>query len=497
MAAAALLGAAGPAAADQAGPPVPSPRGLRGMWIASVENIDWPAAPGLSAERLRSDYLAHLDRAVTLGLNAVFVQIRPTADAFWPSPYEPWSEWLTGTQGQDPGWDPLAFLVEAAHDRALAFHAWFNPYRVSNRADLTTLVPTHPARLHPEWTLTYGGRRYYDPGRPEVRRFVQRAVLDAVERYEVDGVHLDDYFYPYPVAGQDFPDDASFAAYGATFTDRAAWRRHNVDTLIAELGDQVRTVRPEAAFGVSPFGVWRNAGSDPEGSATTALQSYDALHADTLHWVRSGWLDYVAPQLYWPIGFAAADYEVLARWWAERTAGTGTELWIGEAVHRVGQPGQSAPWQDPQELSRHLALDATLPQITGTLLFSATQVAADRLGAVGLLAADHWAQPALPPVLPRLAAAPGPARPVVRVTGSGPDGLRLDLLGGADGTPFAFAVHRHAAPQTGAGLGPARTVAVVPGRIGRYTLPEPGEAWLHTVTAVDRAARESAPCPVA
>ncbi|GAA4981967.1 hypothetical protein GCM10025734_02710 [Kitasatospora paranensis] len=211
--------AAGPArAADASTSPAPAVAGpkaqLRGVWIASVVNIDWPSQAGLSAERLQTDFVGQLDRARARNMNAVFVQIRPTADAFWPSPYEPWSQWITGVQGEDPGWDPLEFMVRAAHERGLAFHAWFNPYRVSMQPDVTALVADHPARTHPEWTVSYGGKLYYNPGVPAARRFAQQAMLDAVRRYDVDGVHFDDYFYPYPVSGQDFPDDAAFAAYG-------------------------------------------------------------------------------------------------------------------------------------------------------------------------------------------------------------------------------------------------------------------------------------------
>ncbi|MDH6125455.1 uncharacterized lipoprotein YddW (UPF0748 family) [Kitasatospora sp. GP82] len=462
------------------------------MWIASVENIDWPASPGLSPDRLRADFLGHLDRAQAVGLNAVFVQIRPTADAFWPSRFEPWSQWLTGSQGKDPGWDPLGFMVEAAHGRGLAFHAWFNPYRVSMQPDPARLAADHPARLNPGWAVPYGGRLYYDPGVPAVRRFVQQAMMDAVVRYDIDGVHLDDYFYPYPVQGQDFPDAETFAAHGAGFTDRAAWRRHNVDLLVQELRDLVREARPEAAFGISPFGVWRNARSDPAGSDTTAFESYDGLYADTRAWIRNGWLDYVAPQLYWPIGFAAADYRTLAPWWAAQTEGSDTQLWIGQAVFRVGDPGQPAPWQDQSELSRHLTLNATLPQIGGDILFSAKDVWADRLGGVGRMAADHWRQPALGPVLPRLATAPAPGRPVVRLVLDGRDGPRLTFHSGVGSPPFQYAVYRYASPPGPAPEpAPDRLITIVPAAIGRLTLADASEAACLAVTAVDRANRES------
>ncbi|NJP45884.1 glycoside hydrolase family 10 protein [Actinacidiphila epipremni] len=367
-------------------------RELRGMWIATVANTDWPSAPGLPPAQQRQELLDLLDLAVERRLNAVMFQVRPTADAFWPSPYEPWAAYLTGTQGCDPGWDPLGTAVREAHRRGLELHAWFNPYRVANSADPALLAPTHPARRHPEWTVTYGGKLYYNPGLPEVRRFVQDAMLDAVRRYPVDAVHWDDYFYPYPVAGQVFDDDAAYAAYGAGFPDRDAWRRHNTDLLVRETAARIKAIRPGTQFGISPFGVWRNAANDPLGSATTAgVQTYDDLHADTRGWVKRGWIDYIVPQVYWNIGFAAADYATLVPWWSDVVRGTGVNLYIGEALYKAGDPTQPAPWQDPRELLRHLDLCAHYPEVRGNVYFSASQVAADPLGAMTLVQ-DRYAQ---------------------------------------------------------------------------------------------------------
>ena len=382
-----------PAAAAAAPPPGrPRPhRQMRGMWIATVVNTNWPSAPGLSPDQQRQELLDLLDLAVERRFNAVMFQVRPTADAFWPSPYEPWSQYLTGTQGQDPGWDPLGTAVHEAHRRGLELHAWFNPYRVSMSTDVSKLLPTHPARLHPEWVVPYGGKLYYNPGIPEVRRFVEDAILDAVRRYPLDAVHWDDYFYPYPVAGQTFDDDAAWAEYGGGFTDRDAWRRHNCDLLVLETAAGIKAVRPTTKFGISPFGVWRNQATDPAGSATTAgVQTYDDLHADTRGWVKKGWLDYICPQVYWNIGFAAADYGVLVPWWSDVVTGTRVQLYIGEAVYKVGAAGQPAAWQDPAELSRHMDFDADYPQVRGNVWYSAKEVAADPLGAMTQVVADHY-----------------------------------------------------------------------------------------------------------
>ncbi|MFI0239442.1 glycoside hydrolase family 10 protein [Streptomyces sp. NPDC016845] len=364
---------------------------MRGMWLATVANRDWPSRPGLTADQQRAELLAHLDTAVRRKLNAVIFQVRPTADALWPSPHEPWSQVLTGVQGQDPGWDPLGTAVREAHRRGLGLHAWFNPYRVANHTDPSRLVETHPARVHPDWVVPYGGKLYYNPGLPEVRRFVQEAMLDAVGKYDIDAVHFDDYFYPYPVAGQTFDDDAAYAKYGGGFADRAAWRRDNIDRLVHEMAGRIKRTRRGTRFGISPFGVWRNRATDPEGSDTTAgVQTYDDLHADTRKWVREGWIDHVVPQVYWNLGFPAADYAKLVPWWAETVRGTGVDLYIGEALYKAGDPAQPAAWQDPAELSRHLTFAGQFPETRGHVYFSAKEVAQDRIGAMARAVADHY-----------------------------------------------------------------------------------------------------------
>ncbi|MGW1433323.1 glycoside hydrolase family 10 protein [Streptomyces sp. NPDC002431] len=373
-------------------------RELRGMWVATVANLDWPSKTGLSASAQKAELIAYLDKAVELRLNTVVLQVRPTADALWPSPYEPWAQYLTGVQGKDPGWDPLGTAVAEAHRRGLELHAWFNPYRVANHTDPSRLAATHPARLHPDWVLPYGGKLYYNPGLPEVRRFVQDAMLDAVRRYDIDAVHWDDYFYPYPVAGQVFDDDAAYAKYGAGFPDKAAWRRDNTDRLVRETAERIKEIKKSVQFGISPFGVWRNASTDPLGSDTKAgVQTYDDLHADTRGWIRKGWIDYICPQIYWNIGFAAADYAKLLTWWNETVRGTGVDLFVGEALYKAGDPAQPAAWQDPAELSRHLDLAADRDQVRGHVFFSGKDVVNDRIGAMARVVGDHYRNRTRPP----------------------------------------------------------------------------------------------------
>ncbi len=375
---------------------------MRGVWVATVANRDWPSRAGLSAADQRAELLAHLDKAVESGLNTVVFQVRPTADALWPSPYEPWSQYLTGTQGKDPGWDPLGTAVEEAHARGLELHAWFNPYRISNQADPTKLISSHPARRHPEWVVTYGGKLYYNPGLPAVRAFVQKAILDAVKKYPLDAVHFDDYFYPYPVAGQTFDDDAAFDEYGGGFSNRADWRRDNIDRLVLETAARIKRIRPTTQFGISPFGVWRNAATDPLGSDTRAgVQSYDDNYADTRKWVQKGWIDYLVPQLYWlaqPLDQQVpANYSVLVPWWSEVARHSRTKLYIGEALYKAGDPAQPKQWQDPAELSRHLTLAAEHPEVKGHVFFAAKEVGADPIGAMARVVADHYQRPAKVP----------------------------------------------------------------------------------------------------
>ncbi|MEW1549080.1 glycoside hydrolase family 10 protein [Streptomyces tsukubensis] len=392
------LATAGDAAAVPGGAVAPAAGGraadspeFRGMWLATITNRDWPSRSGLTADQQRAELIARLDTAVDRRLNAVVFQVRPAADAFWPSPYEPWSQYLTGVQGRDPGWDPLGTAVTEAHRRGLALHAWFNPYRVATHTDPTRLAAGHPARSNPDWVLPYGGKLYYNPGVPEVRAFVQNAMIDAVRRYDIDGVHFDDYFYPYPVAGQTFGDEAAFARYGSGFASKAAWRRDNIDRLVREMSERIKETRAGVAFGISPFAVWRNASTDPRGSDTRGgIQTYDDLHADTRTWVKEGWIDYVVPQIYWNIGFAAADYAKLVPWWNTLVKGTGVDLYIGEALYKAGDPAQGAPWQDPAELSRHLTLAGEYGQVRGHCFFSAKEVGADRIGAMARVVADHY-----------------------------------------------------------------------------------------------------------
>jgi uncharacterized lipoprotein YddW (UPF0748 family) len=501
--------------------PATPKRQLRAMWIASVVNIDWPSkASWASADRIKAqqdEYRGWLDLAQRLHHNAVIVQVRPTADAFWPSPYEPWSEYLTGVRGQDPGWDPLAFLVAESHKRNLEFHAWFNPYRISMPdgagPDISKLAPNHPVREHPDWAVAYpvnaaGSRLYYNPGIPAVREFVETAMMDAVRRYDIDGVHFDDYFYPYPAAGQDFPDDATFATYGAGFTTKADWRRHNIDLLVQEFGQKIKAVKPWVKFGISPFGIWRNKASDPLGSDTNGTQSYEANFADTRKWVKEEWIDYILPQIYWHIGLAVADYAKLVPWWSDVVTGTHVQLYIGQADYKIGLTGQPAAWFDPTEMSKHLTFNEGY-QVSGNVHFSAKDVKANRLGATDIYASEHYSRPALVPTMAQL-----PAKQLLfplitqarRDASSGATTLHWrSLLDGVGplGSAASYAIYRFdgiTLPDACGFADATHLLATVRatgegGQVYVDSTAEPGQHYTYAVTAVDRLWNESSPSP--
>ena len=371
---------------------------MRAVWVATVSNIDWPTATGEPIAEQQQQFITILDKVQQMHMNTVVVQVRPSADALYPSKLFPWSQYLTGVQGQDPGYDPLAFMIKEAHARNIQFQAWFNPYRISLQSDITKLAPNNPARLHPDWVIKYGTQLYFNPGIPAVREYITKGIMEVVNKYDVDGIHFDDYFYPYPVAGQTFADQATFQQYGQGFSNIGDWRRNNVNQLVKGVHDAIKAVKPYVSFGISPFGVWRNQSTDPTGSATTAgAQDYDDLYADTRTWIKHNWIDYITPQIYWNIGFAPAAYDVLVPWWAHEVEGTHVQLYIGMAVYKIGLAGQPAAWQDPNQMPDQLAFDAKYPEVQGNMYFSMKELFQNPLGFTDDLSNNIYKQPALVP----------------------------------------------------------------------------------------------------
>ncbi|MEV8638382.1 family 10 glycosylhydrolase [Streptosporangium sp. NPDC051023] len=461
-------------------------REMRGVWIATVKNIDWPSRTGLPIARQQAEYVKLLDNAVKRRFNAVFFQVRPASDAFYKSSLEPWSEYLTGTAGKDPGWDPLPFLITEAHRRGLEFHAWFNPYRAAFEGGPEGLPAGHPARRHPGWIVKHEGKIYYNPGLPEVRDHVTAVVKDVVQRYDVDGVHFDDYFYPYPGAGTKFADDAAFRKYGKG-QKRADWRRANVNELIAQVDAAVHGVKPYIKFGVSPFGIWRNKSEDPTGSATGGMSAYDSIYADARHWIKKGTVDYVVPQLYWPRGFKAADYDVLMPWWANEVKGTGVDLYIGQGLYRVGATDTPA-WTKPGELASHLAQNRKYEEVRGDVYFDAKQLLTNPLGALDRIVEKYYSRPALLPLIKGLDGG-APAVPADLKVQDGTIGWKSSA--GAR----SYAVYRIASGEADkcATADARNLVAVVPAVDGeRQTFTATG-AGTYLVTALDRLDNESEP----
>lgn len=396
--------------------PIPPKREFRGAWVATVTNIDFPSLPGLSQDRFTEEWIRTLDFLEDAGFNAVLAQIRPSGDAFYNSKISPWSRYLTGKQGVAPGWDfdPLDFMIAEAHKRNMEFHAWLNPYRASMDTMTMTLSNMHPYKHHPEWFLSYGGKMYFNPALPEVRNYITEIVLEIVMEYDVDAIHFDDYFYPYPAGAELFPDSQDFEKYGYGFYSIDDWRRHNVDMLISQVSQMIKVSAPAVKFGISPFGVWRNASKDPQlGSATRAgINTYDDLYADVRGWLEKGWIDYVAPQLYWNIGFAIADYEVLLKWWQGNCFNR--NLYAGHAAYKINNSPEPA-WKNPGEIPGQIRMNRSTPGVQGSIFYNTNSLIKNPLHVIDSLKNTYYTAPALLPEMPYLnipsAAAPELSKP--------------------------------------------------------------------------------------
>ena len=405
----ALFLATGVGAQIQQQSPYPK-REFRGAWIQAVNG----QFRGIPTEKLKQTLIDQLNSLQGAGINAIIFQVRPEADALYASQLEPWSRFLTGVQGQAPSpyWDPMQFMIDECHKRGMEFHAWINPYRVKTSLK-SELSANHLYNIHPEWFVTYNNQLFFDPALPESRRHICMVVADIVSRYDVDAIHMDDYFYPYPAKGMDFPDDASFARYGGGFTNRADWRRSNVNILIQKIHETIRGLKPWVKFGISPFGIYRNEKNDPLGSKTNGLQNYDDLYADVLLWARNGWVDYNIPQIYWQIGHPAADYETLVKWWAKNTENR--PLYISQSVMNTIQ---NADPKNPSmnQLPRKMALERAYQTIGGSCQWPASAVVENAGKYRDALVQEYHKYPALVPVFDFMDdKAPGKVRKVKKV----------------------------------------------------------------------------------
>ena len=372
---------------------------FRGVWIATVDNIDWPTRGNYNTDSQKAEFIKILDIHQRNGINAVVAQVRPATDAFYPSPYEPWSEWLTGKQGRPPFpyYDPLQFMIEETHKRGMEFHAWCNPYRAIFQLGKSSIAPTHITRIHPEWFLDYGDKRYFDPGNKEAQDFVVNVIRDIVSRYAVDAIHFDDYFYPYRITGKEFPDSKSYAQFNNGLS-KDDWRRSNVDSIISKLSRAIKEENKRCQFGISPFGIWRNQSQDAEGSLTQGGQTnYDDLYADILLWLKKDWIDYVAPQIYFEFNHPRAAFEVLLDWWSKHSYGK--HCYIGLGPYKSGS---NAAWKDKTQIPRQIEAILKTENVQGVIYFSSKSLTNNLSGWGDSLRLNYYKEASLPEPMPWL-----------------------------------------------------------------------------------------------
>jgi uncharacterized lipoprotein YddW (UPF0748 family) len=476
--------------ADSLTPP-PVTREFRGVWVASVNNLDWPSRSDLTTAEQQQELLAILNRAAALRMNAIVLQVRPVSDALYASRYEPWSRYLTGRQGRrpEPYWDPLEFAVAEAHKLGLELHAWFNPYRVSfGRESLP--ARNHVSQRHPRFVVRYGSYLWMDPGIPESRQYMIRAVLDVVRRYDVDGVHIDDYFYPYPEIDAarrtriEFPDQSTYAAYrrrGGKL-EKSDWRRNNVNVLVREFYAAVKGAKPWVKVGISPFGIWRP-GNPP--SIQAGIDQYDELYADVRKWLHEGSLDYLVPQLYWPINPPEQSYPVLLQWWVQENL-KGRHIWAGLPLHKLVLTGPRAMGSD--EIAEEIEITRATPGATGHVHFSA-RVLMENADNIADKLAYLYAEPALVPASTWLdsIAPPRPQVSLVTDSSSGEATIRF--------APADRQVIRHWILQSR--VDSVWMTAVLPGTEGTHILKDAESAAdIISVSAVDRAGNVSPPAVI-
>ena len=373
---------------------------FRGVWIATVVNIDWPKTAYDNVNKEKADYIATLETYKKLNYNAVIVQVRSVGDAFYPSELAPWSRFLTGKEGQAPTpyYDALAWMIEEAHNRGFEFHAWLNPYRATFDLNKNLLSPTHDVFKHPEWMIEYAGKIYYDPALPEVQAHLTKVVKEVVDKYDIDAIHFDDYFYPYTVPGKTFNDTASYRKYGAGLS-LADWRRANVSNFVHTISTTIKASKPWVQFGISPFGVWRNKSQDPKGSETQSTSNYDDLYADPVLWMDQKWIDYIMPQLYWSMNNPRASYSKLVKWWSENS--NNTALYIGHASYKIRGDADKS-WNFVNEIPTQIDYARSFKKVGGSAYFSAKWFTDKNFDIVRLLEENQYKYPALPAPVPNL-----------------------------------------------------------------------------------------------
>jgi len=465
-------------------------REFRGAWIQCVNG----QFQGLSTQTIQETLTYQLDELQKDGCNAIIFQVRPECDALYASNLEPWSRFLTGQQGKAPSpyWDPLQWMIEQCHARNMELHAWINPYRAKTKGT-TSVSVNHVVYQHPERCFDYDGQKILNPGIPENRDYICQVARDIVSRYDIDGIHMDDYFYPYPVSGMPIPDDQQFQQYSNGIADRGDWRRHNVNLFIKQFYETVHAVKPWVKVGISPFGIYRNKRSSEIGSQTNGLQNYDDLYADILLWVNNGWLDYCVPQVYWEIGNKAADYDTLVRWWAQYASAR--PLYIGEDIERTVKARHPQNPERHQQEAKQILRDQ-LPAIKGSVLWYA-KAAVDNVGGYGtMLRQQYWRNPALQPTMPFLdkkaPKKPRSVRPVWTADGyilfwTAPKGTKWDDVA------TRYVVYRFAPDEAINTESTSHIVAITNQTFLKLPYADGRQTYTYIVTALDRLQNESKP----
>lgn len=466
-------------------------REFRAAWVATVGNIDWPSQKGLSSDVQKEEFIFLLDQMKRNGMNAVIVQIRPAADAFFESPYENWTRYLSGKQGVPPSpyYDPLNFMIEECHKRCMEFHAWFNPYRALVDATKNLHTAEHITYKHPEWFLKYGGKLYFDPGLPVVREYFTKVVLDVVKRYDIDAVHFDDYFYPYRIAGVEFPDFKSYTKYGQAIMAKDDWRRDNVNRLMESLSKKIKHEKPWVKFGISPFGVWRNYSKDPEGSMTNGGQTnYDDLYADVLLWLKKGWVDYMLPQLYWERGHRAADYITLINWWSKHAYGR--HMYIGHGLYQVGVSNKAC-WRSFDEIQAQIDLVRSTTNIDGSAFYSANSFIKNKCNINHYMSKEAYPTLALLPRMPWIDSI-APSKPKLKISNATSQTRTLQwMIDNPSNEPLQFAIYRFK-PYEAKIISPQHLIAIV--RDNSYQVTDFNtNGSVYIITALDRMHNESEP----
>lgn len=465
-------------------------REFRGAWIQIING----QFEGMSRDQMQANLTHQLNVLQQCGVNAIMFQVRGEADAMYASPYEPWSRFLTGRQGTAPNpyWDPLAWMITECHKRGMELHAWINPFRAKTKGT-KELALNHPYVKHPERFFEYDGLYLFDPGLNENRRYICQIAADIVRRYDVDGIHMDDYFYPYPVAGMTIPDQATYITHKNGIDNVDDWRRYNVNLFIEMMHDSIRAVKPWVKFGVSPFGIYHNVqpGSNIPGSNTRGLQNYDNLYADVLYWINKGWVDYNIPQIYWEIGHKAADYEELIKWWS-RFAG-GRPLFIGQDVERTVR---AADLKNPQrnQMSAKFGLQRSLRGIQGSCLWYSAAVVRNEGNYATALQKNYHRTPALQPLFPFIDDE-APGKPRKLKTMWMPNGYYLFWTApkGTQEMDMArnYVVYRFEQGERIDLFNPEHIVAITPQTFYRLPYENGRKKAVYVVTALDRLQNES------